>query len=223
MSSRTLNLTDELYDYLQGVSSRESDVQRKLRDETASLPMALMQISPEQGQFMALLARLLGVRKAIEVGVFTGYSSLCIALAMPDDGELICCDISDEWTRVGRRYWREAGVDSKIDLRLAPALETLDSLLAQGRGGEFDFAFIDADKENYSSYYESCLELLRVGGVILVDNVLWNGAVIDPDDQSVDTKAIRAFNEHLHADERVDLSMLPIGDGLTLARKRGEA
>ena len=220
MSSRTIDLSEELYQYLLAVSVREGEVQRRLREETAAMPMAMMQISPEQGQLMAMFVRLTGARSAIEVGVFTGYSALSVALALPDDGHLIACDVSEEWTSVGQRYWREANVDSKIDLRLGPALETLDGLIAEGRGGQFDLAFIDADKSNYAVYFERCLTLLRQGGLILVDNVLWSGAVIDDSNQSDDTNAIRAFNAARTDDQRVDISMLPIGDGLTLARKR---
>jgi caffeoyl-CoA O-methyltransferase len=180
-----------------------------------------MQISAEQGQFMALLIHLLSARRTLEIGVFTGYSSLAVALALPDDGRIIACDISDEWTSIARRYWREAGVERKIDLRLGPALKTLDDLIAQGQGGRFDFAFIDADKGNYANYYERALVLVRSGGLIAVDNVLWDGKVIDTKVNDPDTRAIRAFNETLHHDERVWLSMLPIRDGLTLACKKG--
>jgi caffeoyl-CoA O-methyltransferase len=178
-----------------------------------------MQITPEQGQFMGLLSRMLNARKALEIGVFTGYSSIAVALALPDDGKLIACDVSETYTAVARRYWREAGVEHKIDLRLAPALDTLDRLIAKGESGTFDFAFIDADKKNYENYYERCLTLLRKGGVIAVDNVLWDGKVADFAVQDTDTKAIRAFNQKLHGDSRIALSMLPIGDGLTLACK----
>jgi predicted O-methyltransferase YrrM len=220
MSSHSISLTDTLYDYLHSVSLRESELQRRLREETAEDPMARMQISPEQGQFMALLARLMGARRCIEVGVFTGYSSLAVALALPADGRIVACDVSEQWTSVARRYWAEAGVADRIDLRLAPALETLDALLAAGDGGTFDLAFIDADKTNYLGYYERVLALLRPGGLILVDNTLWSGRVADPEDADADTVALRHFNERLHRDERIDLSMLPVGDGLTLARKQ---
>ena len=199
---------------------READVLRRLREETAPLPLARMQISPEQGQFMGLLMRLMEARMTIEVGVFTGYSSISVAMALPDDGKIIACDVSEEWTSIARRYWREAGVSSKIDLRLRPALETLDELLAEGRAGAFDFAFIDADKSNYSNYYERCLKLVRPGGLIAIDNVLWHGDVINPAKQDEDTQAIRAFNERVSADNRVWVSMLPISDGLTLAMKK---
>lgn len=219
MSNKTLGLSDALYDYLLSVSVRESPLLRRLRQETATDPMARMQIAPEQGQFMALLARILGARRALEIGVFTGYSSLCVAAALPAEGRLVACDTNDAWTRVARRYWREAGVEDKIDLRLAPALDTLDALLQGGEQGGFDFAFIDADKREYGAYYERVLALLRAGGLVAIDNTLWNGSVVDPEDQSEDTVAIRAFNEQLHGDERVSLSLVPIGDGLTLALK----
>jgi len=182
--------------------------------------MAQMQIGPEQGQFMALLVELMGARNALEIGTFTGYSALAVALALPEGGRLVACDISEEWTAVGRRYWEEAGVAHKIDLRLAPALETLDALLTEGRAGAFDFAFIDADKEGYDAYYERSLELVRTGGLIAFDNTLWGGKVVDPTATDVDTEAIRAINTKLAGDERVTLSLLPVGDGLTLARKR---
>ena len=220
MSTRSIVLTDALYDYLLAVSLRETRLQRRLREETAANPMSRMQISPEQGQFMALLARLTGARRCIEVGVFTGYSSLAVALALPDDGRIVACDVSEEWTAVARRYWAEAGVAHKVELRLAPALETLDSMLASGEGGSFDLAFIDADKTNYLGYYERALELLRPGGLVVVDNTLWSGRVADPAIDDADTVALRHFNELLHHDDRVDLSLLPVGDGLTLARRR---
>jgi caffeoyl-CoA O-methyltransferase len=180
-----------------------------------------MQMAPEQGQFLALLAKLIGARRAIEVGVFTGYSALAVALALPEDGRLLACDVSDEWTAIGRRYWQAAGVVHKIELRIAPAQETLAPLAADRRQHDsFDFAFIDADKNNYDAYYELCLQLVRPGGLIIVDNVLWNGAVIDPERQDEDTLAIRALNEKICSDSRVDLSLVPIGDGMTVARKR---
>ena len=213
-------MDEDLNAYLREVSVREPDVLRRLREETAELEGAGMQISPEQGQLMALLVELLGARKALEVGTFTGYSALRVALALPADGKLVACDVSEEWTAVGRRYWEEAGVDGKIDLRIAPALETLGSLIAGGEAGTFDIAFIDADKENYEVYYERVLELVRPGGMVLIDNVLWDGKVIDAENQETGTKAIRALNAKLHGDARVTLSMIPIGDGLTLARKR---
>ncbi len=220
MSNRSIVLTDSLYDYMNSVSLREAPALRALREETAALTQSRMQISPEQGQFMALLVRLTGARRCLEVGVFTGYSSLVTALALPDDGRIVACDISEEWTAVARRYWREAGVAHRIDLRLAPADDTLDALLAAGNEGSYDFAFIDADKGGYASYYERALKLLRPGGLLLVDNTLWSGRVADPAATDADTVALRQFNTVLHADERVDLSLVPIGDGLTLARKR---
>ncbi len=220
MSNRTIAMTDPLYDYLLGASLREPPLLKRLREETAKHPRATMQISPEQGQFMGLLARLMGARRCIEVGVFTGYSSLSVALALPADGHILACDVSEAFTDIARRYWKEAGVEKKIELKLAPALETLDAQLKAGEAGSYDLAFIDADKSNYAGYYERILKLLRPGGLILVDNVLWDGAVIDKKDKSEDTVAIRAFNELLKKDERVALSMLPVGDGLTLALKR---
>lgn len=218
MGKKTLPLNDRLYDYLLSVSLRETPLLRALREETDQLEAAAMQISADQGQFMALLLKILNARRVIEIGTFTGYSSLVMALALPDDGEIICCDTSVEWTDIAQRYWADAGVDSKINLRLAPALETLDGLIAEGQQNSFDFAFIDADKVNMPNYYESCLQLVRPGGLIAVDNVLWGGAVIDPENQAADTVAIREFNDMLKGDDRVDLSLVPIGDGLTLAR-----
>jgi caffeoyl-CoA O-methyltransferase len=220
MSKNTLGLDNQLYDYLLSVSLREPDLLRQLREETASYPMARMQISPEQGQFMALLVQLLGATKTLEVGVFTGYSSLCVALALPPNGKIVACDVSEEYTAIARRYWQAAGVADKIDLRLAPALETLDELLAAGQAESFDFAFIDADKGNYEGYYERSLQLIRPGGLIAIDNVLWSGRVADPQEQGNNTQALRALNEKLHDDERITLSMVPIADGLTLALKR---
>jgi caffeoyl-CoA O-methyltransferase len=220
MTNRSISLTDSLYEYLLAVSLREPDLLRRLREETAGLPNARMQIAPEQGQFMALLVRLLAARRCLEVGVFTGYSSLAVALALPDDGRIVACDVSEEWTAVARRYWAEAGVAHKVDLRLAPALETLEGLLAAGAAGTFDFAFLDADKENYPGYYELLLELVRPGGLIVADNTLWSGRVADPANEEASTVALRRFNELLHRDERVDSSLVPVGDGLTLARKR---
>jgi predicted O-methyltransferase YrrM len=220
MSNRTISMTDRLYDYLLGVSLREAPVLKRLRDETARMSNANMQISPEQGQFMQMLARLMGARRYLEVGVFTGYSSLAVALALPEDGRVLACDVSEEYTAVARRYWKEAKVDRKIELKLAPATQTLDARIAAGEAASYDFAFIDADKTGYADYYERILQLLRPGGLVAVDNVLWNGRVLEPEDMTEDTTAIRRFNEALHRDERVELSMVPIGDGLTLARKR---
>ncbi len=220
MSRRTVSLTEELYEYLLSVSLREPDLLRRLRAETAELPNPECQIAPEQGQFMAFLVKLMGARRTLEVGVFTGYSSLVVALALPEDGQVVACDISAEWTAVARQYWDEAGVAHKVDLRLAPALETLDRLLEEGQEGSFDFAFIDADKVEYDAYYERCLQLIRPGGLIAFDNVFRHGRVADPTVTDEGTRTIRALNRKLHEDERIDLSMVPIGDGLTLARKR---
>jgi len=220
MNLGRLGLSEALYDYILSVSLREADVLRRLREETARMPLAIMQIAPEQGQFMALIVELMGAKRTLEVGVFTGYSSLAVALALPDDGHITACDVSEEWTAIARRYWAEAGVAHKIDLRLAPAIETLDALLADGQAGSYDFAFIDAEKTEYADYYERVLQLLRQGGLVAIDNVLWNGAVADPADDKEDTNAIRAFNEKLRDDDRVSLSLLPLADGLTLARKR---
>ncbi len=220
MSNRTLDLSDKVYDYLLNHSLRESDLLAELRYETSELKMSIMQISPEQGQFMSLLVKILNVQRAIEVGVFTGYSSLCVAMAMPADGELIACDMNKEWTSIARRYWQKAGLTDRIKLKLAPALKTLNVLLADGQAGHFDFAFIDADKANYKNYYECCLELIRPGGIIVIDNMLWGGAVADETDDSEDTQAIRELNDHIHHDERVEISLLPMGDGLSLVRRR---
>ena len=219
MSNRTLNLNDTLYQYLIDTSLREHPVLAELREINRDHPRASMQIAPEQGQFMALLVKLIGARRTIEVGVFTGYSTLATALALPQEGHIIACDISREYTDIGRAYWEKAGVAHKIDLRIAPAIETLDALIAEGQAGSFDFAFIDADKTGYDAYYERCLTLLRQGGLIAVDNVLWGGAVAHAAEDA-DTASIQTFNRKLHADERVDLSLVPIADGLTLARKR---
>ncbi len=220
MSNRTFTLNDDLYAYLTGVSLREPPLYARLRQETASHPRVSMQIAPEQGQFMALLVQLMQARRALEIGVFTGYSSLWVASALPADGRLVACDISEEYTAVARRYWTQAGLASRIDLRLAPALATLAELRAAGEDGTYDFAFLDADKSEYIDYYEQVLPLLRPGGLVTVDNTLWSGRVADPAEQGEDTEALRAFNEHLRNDDRVDLSLVPIGDGLTLARKR---
>lgn len=220
MSPRTLTLSDPLYDYLLGASLREPPLLAELRAETQRMPEASMQIAPEQGQFMAFLAELVGTRRAIEIGTFTGYSSLWIALTLPPDGRLIACDISEDYTTVARRYWARAGVADRIELRLGPAIATLDRLVAEDGPGRFDFAFIDADKENYEAYYERCLSLLRPGGLVAVDNMLWNGAVADPERTDAETEAIRALAAHVRTDERVIASLVPIGDGLLLARKR---
>jgi len=220
MSNRTLAVTDRIHDYLLRTTVREPLLLAELREETMRLPMARMQIAPEQGQLMGLLIELLGARRALEVGVFTGYSTLAVALALPADGRLVACDVNEEWTGIARRYWQRAGVADKIELHLRPALETLDELLAQGGAASFDFAFIDADKENYGAYYERCLELLRPGGVVAVDNALWSGDVADPEKNDDETVAIRTLNAKAAGDARVNVSLLPIGDGLLLARKR---
>lgn len=220
MSNRTLNLTDTVYDYLLAHSLRESPLLKKLREETATLEMARMQISPEQGQLLNLLVKLLGARQIIEIGVFTGYSALCMAEALPGDGRLVACDINQEWTDMARRYWQEAGVHKKVELLLAPADKTLQKLIDTGNANSFDFAFIDADKPHYLTYYEQCLKLIRRGGLIAIDNTLWSGNVADASVDDEDTRAIRELNDALHSDSRVDISLLPIGDGLTLALKR---
>ena len=219
MANRTLNLDDTLYDYLLSHSLREHPAQTALREATKGHPHGVMQIGPDQGQFMALLVRLIGAQRTIEIGVFTGYSALTVALALPDDGYVLACDVSDEYTRVGKPYWQAAGVSHKIDLQIAPAKSTLDARLSAGDAGRFDFAFIDADKTGYDDYYERCLLLLRDGGLIAIDNVLWSGSVARPS-TTADTAALQALNDKLHHDERIDVSLLPIGDGLTLARKR---
>lgn len=219
MSTKSFFLGDSLYEYLLSVSLRDDPVARALREETARLPQSNMQIAPEQAQFLALLVRMIGARRTLDVGVFTGYSSLAVARALPEDGRVVALDVNEEWTAVARRYWARAGVEQRIDLRLAPALETLDRLLESDGPGSFDFAFIDADKGNYRKYYERCLALLRPGGVIAVDNVLWSGSVADPGDTEPDTEAIRDFNRALRDDERIHLSVVPIADGLTLALK----
>ena len=220
MTARTLNLDDALYQYLLDVSLRETPLLKRLRDETQALPMARWQVAPEQGQFLALLVKLTGARRLLEVGTFTGYSALCMAAALPVDGSLICCDIPGDYNAIARRYWQEAGLAGRIDLRLAPALETLAELERQGQGGQFDLVFIDADKANYPSYLEHALRLLRVGGLAVFDNTLWSGRVLETSPESADTRAIQALNLALKEDVRVDLSLLPIGDGLTLCRKR---
>ena len=217
--ARHLAMSDELAAYVEEMGARLAPAQHGLREATRGHRAAGMQIGADQGQFMAFLVRTLGVRRALEIGTFTGYSALSVALALPADGRLVCCDISTEYTDIGRPFWEAAGVSGKIDLRIGPALETLDHLISSGGADNFDFAFIDADKSNYAGYYERCLVLVRPGGVIAVDNVLWSGAVLNPADQTADTVALRALNRKLHADERVDISMLPIGDGLTLLRR----
>lgn len=220
MSNRTLPLDDRLYEYMLESSLREPDILTRLRDETSRHKLANMQIAPEQGQFMAMLARLIGAERYLEVGTFTGYSSTIMALTLPEAAEIVCCDISEEFTDVARRYWNEAGVADRISLRLDPAGDTLQHLIDDGRGESFDLMFIDADKENYDSYYELGLELIRPGGLIMIDNVLWGGGVVDPSLDDNPTRCIRAINAKIALDTRVELSLVPIGDGLTLARKR---
>lgn len=220
MSNRSLGLDDDVYDYLLAHSLREPEILRQLREETAKLPEHNMQIAPEQGQFLSLMVELLGAERIVEVGTFTGYSALAMALALPDTGRLIACDVDQDFTAIAQRYWEEAGVSEKIDLRIAPANETLTELLEEWGPESADLAFIDADKPNYQSYYERCLELLRPGGLMLVDNVLWSGKVADPKDVSANTAALKAFNDKAAKDDRVTISMIPLADGVTLARKR---
>ena len=220
MSNSTLNLTPDLYDYLLSTSLRESQLLKALREETAKDSMSRMQIAPEQGQFMHMLVKLMGARKILEVGTYTGYSSIVMAQAMVQPAQLICCDVSEEWTNIAKRYWKKAGVESICDLRIAPAKDTMQALLNQGQARRFDLIFIDADKEHYQEYYELALRLLRSGGLIVLDNTLWSGKVADPTIDDVDTIALRQLNELLKGDQRIDLSHLPIADGLTLCRKR---
>lgn len=219
MSNRTLSIDDRTYDYLCDVSINEPDLLRQLREETAQLEYSVMQISPEQGQFMSLLIKMMAAKRAIEIGTFTGYSSICIASAMPEEGRLICCDISPQWTSIAEKYWALAGLEEKIELYTQPAEQTLQKLLDDGAEKTFDFIFIDADKQNYISYYEMALRLLRKGGIIAVDNTLWSGAVADPENIEPGTRAIRRFNDMLKEDRRVSSSLLTIGDGLTLILK----
>jgi len=220
MSRSFIQVTPAIAAYIGQTMLHEAPILARLREETARLPMAMMQISPEQGQFMQLLVRLTGARRYLEVGTFTGYSALAVALALPADGHAVCCDVNAEWTATGRRFWAEAGVAAKIDLRLAPGMQTLNTLVDNGAAGSFDIAFIDADKSNYRAYYELCLQLLRPNGLILVDNVLWSGKVADASIQTEDTVAIRGLNTHVANDPRVEASLLPLGDGLLLARKK---
>jgi caffeoyl-CoA O-methyltransferase len=212
---RGLSLTDALYEYIVALGTRETRVQRELRAQTQKLSMAGMQIGPDQGALLQVLVRILGATRCLEIGTFTGYSALSVALALPANGRILCCDVSEEWTAIAQRYWKKAGVDRKITLRIAPALETLATLK-----GKFDFAFIDADKPNYWNYFERCLPLMRKGGLIAVDNTLWGGSVINPEKQGESTRALRKFNQRLARDRRVDIALVPIGDGLTLAVKR---
>jgi predicted O-methyltransferase YrrM len=220
LMARHLPLSDRLDAYVREVGTRETEVQRGLRAATAGLPDSMMQIGADQAQVLAFLIRLIGARRALEIGTFTGYSALAVAATMPEDGQLVACDVSAEYTSVGRPFWQRAGVAARIDLRLGPALATLDALVARGEAGQFDFAFIDADKSNYDVYYERCLVLVRAGGLIAIDNVLWGGSVLDPAKTSADTVALRALNRKIQADARVDMCMLTIGDGLTLVRPR---
>ncbi len=215
MARGAINIPAKLIEYVVAMGVRETAVQRRLRAVTRRIPHGGMQIGPEQAALMQLLVRAIGARRCIEIGTFTGYSALAVALALPPGGRIVCCDVSDEWTSIARKFWALASVSGKIELKLAPALETLKKLK-----GPFDFAFIDADKENYQNYFERCLKLMRRGGMIAIDNTLWYGKVIDRRDQTADTRAIRAFNRTLHRDRRVDISLVPIGDGVTLARKR---
>ncbi len=220
MSNRTIELDQRTYDYMRAVSLREPEVLARLRAESAALAEGGIGSAPEQGQLLAFLAAAMGARRALEIGTFCGYGALWVALALPEDGRLVTCDMSAEWTDIGRRYWREAGVEDKIELRLGPALETLDALLAEGAADSFDFAFIDADKKQYDAYFERTLALVRPGGLIALDNVLWRGRVADPAHQENSTKALRALNLKLRDDARVDLALVPVGDGMTLARRR---
>ncbi len=220
MANKTIGISEELAAYVRQVGTREPDVLARLREETASLPQSGMQISTEQGAFLALLVELIGARRCLEVGTFTGYSSTAVALVLPEDGRIVCCDVSEEWTAIARKYWSEAGVVDKVELRLGPATDTLDELLASGAEGTFDLAFIDADKVGYNGYYERALRLVRPGGLIALDNTLWSGRVIDDDVTDEDTRAIRALNAKLADDARVTLCLLPVSDGVTLARRR---
>ena len=220
MSNQTTGLAPKLHEYLLSATLRESPILAELRQETAEHPQARMQISPEQGQFMALLVQLMGAKKTLEIGVFTGYSALAVAAALPEDGQVVACDVSEEFCTIAQKYWQKANLAHKIDLRIAPALDTLDSLIAAGETNSFDFSFIDADKSNYDNYYERSLQLVRPGGLIAVDNTLWYGRVADLEVQDNRTKKIRALNEKVRSDERVTMSLLSIGDGLLLAVKR---
>ena len=220
MANTTIGLSDELAAYVIKVGTREPEVLARLREETAALPQHGMQIAPEEGAFLAMLVELTGARRCIEIGTFTGYSSTAVALALPEDGQLVCCDVSEEWTSLARRYWTEAGVTGKVDLRIAPATETLDQLVVGGQEATYDFAFVDADKAGYDGYYERLLRLVRPGGLIAFDNTLWGGAVLEQDAQDADTRAIQALNSKLADDERITLCLLPVADGVTLARRR---
>lgn len=217
---KSISLTPRLYDYLLAHSVRESDIQRRLAEATAARPMAMMMSPPEVAQLLGLLVALVDARKCLEVGVFTGYATLAMALALPTGGRIVACDTDRETAEIGRAFWREAGIEDRIDLRIGDATKTLAGLIDGGEAGTYDFAFIDADKTGYGGYYEQVLTLLRPGGLMVVDNVLWSGAVADPEKTSADTRALRAFNDMVHADQRVTMSLLPVGDGLTLALKR---
>tara|TARA_B100002049_G_scaffold195100_1_gene152543 strand:- start:474 stop:1136 length:663 start_codon:yes stop_codon:yes gene_type:complete len=219
MSTATIILDKKLREYLLNISVKESEILRELREETAQMEYSAMQISPEQGTFMSFLVELIQAKRTLEIGVFTGYSALVVAMALSEDGIVTACDVSEEWANVGMKYWKKAQVEDKIDLRIAPALKTLDQLLSEGKQGTYDFSFIDADKIEYQGYFDKSLELLRIGGLIAIDNVLWGGSVIDDSIQDSSTRAIRKFNENLSSDPRVSISMVPIGDGLTLACK----
>jgi predicted O-methyltransferase YrrM len=220
VTARTLPLDGRLQRYLVAHGAREIAAQRDLRRITQRMPRASMQIGAEQGALLQVLVRVMGARRCLEIGTFTGYSALAVALALPKSGRIVCCDVSEEWTAIARRTWKRAGVAGKIDLRIAPALETLDALLRRGKAGKFDFAFIDADKANYANYYERCLKLVRRGGLIAADNTLWGGSVVNPRNQTVDARAIRAFNRKLLHDRRVNIALVPVGDGMTLALRR---
>ncbi len=219
MGKITIDLSEQLYEYLLAVSLRDTALLRALRKHTDELEHGAMQISADQGQFMALQLKLMQAKRVIEIGTFTGYSALVMALALPTDGKLVACDNNEEWTTIAQRYWEQAGIANKIELHLAPALKTVQKLLDAGEREQFDAAFIDADKVNLRNYYEQCLHLVRPGGLIMIDNVLWGGGVIDTANQTADTRAIRALNTFIHKDDRVDISLVPIGDGLLLARK----
>jgi predicted O-methyltransferase YrrM len=220
MANKTMGLSDDLAAYVVEVGAREPEVLARLREETAAIPQHGMQIAPEEGSFLAMLAELTGSRRCLEIGTFTGYSSTAVALRLPEDGRMVCCDVSEEWTAVARKYWAQAGVADKIDLRIGPAAETLDGLLADGGEGSYDFAFVDADKSGYDGYYERLLRLVRTGGLIAFDNTLWGGDVLDPDPADDDTRAIQALNRKLADDDRISVCLLPVADGLTLARRR---
>jgi caffeoyl-CoA O-methyltransferase len=220
MTNKTIGMSDELAAYVVAVGTREPGVLARLREETAALPEHRMQIAPEQGAFLALLVELTGARRCLEIGTFTGYSSTAVAMALPEDGRIVCCDVSEAWTSMARRYWDEAGVARKIDLRIAPATETLDGLLADGAESTYDFAFVDADKSGYDAYYERLLRLVRPGGLIALDNTLWSGRVLDQDAEDEDTRALQALNRKLAGDDRISLCLLPVADGVTLARRR---